>query len=177
MAIRAGDRVSAQRAVDHVERHPFAIIKAQTDRPAAREQRLQQRLVDDDLVRSIRTIECPRHFSGRAKTREAVRIRLLNRVVEDLYRRLGIERSMDDIRGVSGDQLQRSTLRVRRDIDPELPQGVTNRIDLNPISDLPAALMTPKAFSQEAGDLSAEFLRRGIDAAHMITAFESHGAP
>jgi hypothetical protein len=81
---------------------------------------------------------------------------------------------MYDVSGVSRDQLQRSAPRVRRYIDPELSQGVTGRIDLTSIFGVPTALVAAKAFSKKAGDLSSEFISRGINAADVITPFERH---
>ena len=71
ITLRASDGVSATRAVDDIARPPFAIMKAQTDGPAAGEQRLLSPPARP-LVRSIRAFQCPGHIGGCPESREAV---------------------------------------------------------------------------------------------------------
>jgi hypothetical protein len=122
--------VGRKRTVDDRERHPLAIIEAQTAGTAAREQRLQERLVDDDLMRSVVAIQDPRHFGRNAEPGEAIRVRLLDRVVEDVEGCFRIEASADDICTASGYQAQRSTPRIRRCVDSDLPKCATHQVHL-----------------------------------------------
>ena len=73
-----------QCAMDDRDRHPTAVVEAETGCARRRKQHPQQRLIGNDRGPTVVHAECPRHLRGRPESLEAVRPRLLDGVIRSV---------------------------------------------------------------------------------------------